>query len=66
MRYDLIHVLQNIKDEGSIAFILNNLKKDGVEELFNYLYLCDEETENRWSNIYYNLYKNQKGESDGN
>lgn len=55
MRYDLIHFLQDTKDEGVIAFIFSNLKKDGLHELFNYLQFCDEETQDKWQQIYANL-----------
>lgn len=50
--------LESIQDTQVIEFILSNLKKDGLDELFDMLNYCNEDTQDRWHNIYYELMKN--------
>lgn len=52
----LIRFLQSIEDEDVIVFIFSNLKKSGIDELFDLLRLCDARTEDRWQTVYSNMF----------
>ncbi|CAH0118209.1 MULTISPECIES: hypothetical protein [unclassified Paenibacillus] len=52
MRPEIVHFLQHVHDEKSMAFVLGNMKRDGLMTLFDYLALTEEETEARWHHAY--------------
>jgi len=57
MRKEIIHFLENTKDESVIAFIFRNLTKSGVEEIFDYLEFCTDETRELWQSHYMKLFE---------
>lgn len=52
MRKEIIHFLQNVKDEEVMTSFLRNLNKNDLLMLFDYLNFTSVETKNRWNATY--------------
>lgn len=55
MRQDMKYFLESIPSKNVVEFIILNMKKDGLDELFTLLDFCNEGTQDYWHDIYFNL-----------
>lgn len=55
MRQDMKYFLESIHSIEVMEFIILNMKKDGLDELFALLEFCNENTQDYWHNTYFNL-----------
>jgi hypothetical protein len=52
MRHEIKHFLENVKDEEVIFFVLGNLSEHGIEQIFEFLEKCNDESNLRWNKSY--------------
>lgn len=52
MRKEIIHLLQNMKDEEVMMSVLRNLNKNDLLMLVDYLNFTSAETKKRWNATY--------------
>lgn len=60
MRHEIRYFLENTKDESIVRFILSNLSKFEIDDIFELLTQCEEISEDFWQECYSKMYFESK------